>query len=42
VDRPGWIESLAAQRAFFDQFGSRLPGEILAEHQRMGRRLGAG
>jgi phosphoenolpyruvate carboxykinase (GTP) len=42
VDRPGWVEGLDDQRAFLEQFGPRLPGAILTEHERTARRLGAG
>jgi phosphoenolpyruvate carboxykinase (GTP) len=42
VDRSGWVEGIGEQRAFFDQFGSRLPGPIRAEHERTAQRLGAG
>jgi phosphoenolpyruvate carboxykinase (GTP) len=34
VDRDGWVASLDEQRAFFDQFGPRLPEAIVAEHAR--------
>jgi phosphoenolpyruvate carboxykinase (GTP) len=42
IDRPGWVEGLGAQRAFFEQFGPRLPGAILTEHDRTAARLAAG
>jgi phosphoenolpyruvate carboxykinase (GTP) len=38
-ERDGWLNGLEEQRAFFDQFGARVPAAIWDEHARMERRL---
>jgi phosphoenolpyruvate carboxykinase (GTP) len=40
-ERDGWLQGLGEQRAFFEQFGERLPAPIWDEHERMTRRLSA-
>ena len=40
VDPPEWVEAVAAQEAFFNQFGTRLPPEIDEEHERLARAVG--
>jgi len=37
VDPPEWVEAVAAQEEFFNQFGTRLPHEISEEHQRLAK-----
>jgi phosphoenolpyruvate carboxykinase (GTP) len=39
VDSREWIDEMAAQMKFLDQFGSRLPGELRAEADRQSQRL---
>lgn len=39
VDAADWAEAVAAQEAFFAQFGERLPKEIRAEHEGVARRI---
>ena len=40
VDPPEWVEAVAAQGEFFNQFGTRLPPEIDDEHERLARAVG--
>jgi phosphoenolpyruvate carboxykinase (GTP) len=37
VDPPEWVEAVAAQEEFFNQFGTRLPHEMSQEHQRLAK-----
>ena len=39
VDRDLWLEELAEHRRFFEQFGSRLPSELLEENKALENRL---
>jgi phosphoenolpyruvate carboxykinase (GTP) len=39
VNPEDWEEDLADSRQFFGKFGSRLPHELLEEHQKLSRRL---
>ena len=39
VDPPEWVEAIAAQEAFFNQFGTHLPPEIDEEHEKLARAL---
>jgi phosphoenolpyruvate carboxykinase (GTP) len=39
VDRAQWQQELKDQRAFFQQFGDRLPQELLREHEALASRL---
>ena len=39
VDPPEWVEAVAAQEAFFKQFGTHLPPEIDEEHEKLARAL---
>ncbi len=41
-ERDAWLQGLDEQRAFFEQFGERLPAPIWEEHEGMTRRLAAG
>jgi phosphoenolpyruvate carboxykinase (GTP) len=40
-ERNGWLTEIEEQRAFFEQFGDRLPAAIWEEHERTTRRLTA-
>ena len=40
VDPPEWVEAVAAQEEFFNQFGTRLPPEIDDEHDKLARAVG--
>ena len=40
-ERDPWLQGLEDQRAFFEQFGDRLPAPIWEEHEQMLRRLRA-
>jgi phosphoenolpyruvate carboxykinase (GTP) len=37
VDPPEWVEAVAAQEQFFNQFGTRLPAELHQEHEHLAR-----
>ena len=39
VDRPAWLQDIADQRKFFEQFGTRVPREILTELEALEYRL---
>jgi GTP-dependent phosphoenolpyruvate carboxykinase len=39
VDRPAWLEDMADQRKFFEQFGDQLPPEIRTEMEALEYRL---
>ena len=39
LDRSAWLEDIADQRKFFEQFGERLPREILTELEALEYRL---
>jgi phosphoenolpyruvate carboxykinase (GTP) len=41
VDPPEWVEAVAAQEQFFNQFGSRLPVELHQEHERLAHAVAA-
>jgi phosphoenolpyruvate carboxykinase (GTP) len=41
VDHEGWLRALRSQEEFFGQFGSRIPQEMLLEHEALRRRLRA-
>ena len=42
VDPAEWVEAVAAQEDFFNQFGDRLPVEMREEHERLARAVGEG
>jgi phosphoenolpyruvate carboxykinase (GTP) len=42
VEPAAWQQELRDQRKFFDQFGARLPRELLKEHEGQVSRFGAG
>jgi phosphoenolpyruvate carboxykinase (GTP) len=42
VDPAEWVEAVAAQEDFFNQFGDRLPMEMRQEHERLARAVGEG
>jgi len=37
VDPPEWVEAVASQEEFFNQFGTRLPRAIAEQHERLAR-----
>jgi len=39
VNTEDWEDDLADSRQFFGKFGNRLPRELLAEHEKLSRRL---
>ncbi len=39
IDAPAWQHELKEQRKFFDQFGERMPRELLAQHESLAARL---
>ncbi|HZP42074.1 MAG TPA: phosphoenolpyruvate carboxykinase domain-containing protein, partial [Candidatus Binatia bacterium] len=40
VDRTGWLDAAGEQRKFLERFGTRMPGELLAQNDALVRRLG--
>jgi len=39
IDRSAWLDDIADQRRFFEQFGDRLPREIYTEMEALEFRL---
>jgi phosphoenolpyruvate carboxykinase (GTP) len=41
IDREGWVEALRSQSEFFARFGTRLPKEMMQEHDHLKERIEA-